>query len=291
MPVTCECRKSSQSSSGSSSSSSASSKSSFRDLRSKIENLVKRLANMEKELQADREKANQTMSTAVARDDKIEKEVGGLKEAVGGINTRDNKMEKEIVGLKDAVGKINQEVEALRKDVVWVKEQHGRSWDQAARGGEGGGREGRVRVEWERHGSNCLESFCVSFVALTGPSKPETDQLERRDLAWQHTDQCAGWTIDDRVGCQPARPRFSVSIHGQATFSLSSRGYYPLTATLQYHAADPSEIITFNIFGTPLHQHARFLGTYVFYHTDATREAEPADVYPRDFEMADIPLP
>lgn len=90
---------------------------------------------------------------------------------------------------------------------------------------------------------------------------------------------------------QPARPRFSVSIHGPATFSLSSRGYYPLTATLHYHAAGPSEIITFNIFGTPLHQHARFLGTYVFYHTDATREAEPADVYPRDFEMADIPLP
>lgn len=105
---------------------------------------------MEKELQADRERANQTMSTAVARDDRIEKEIGGLKEAVGGINTRDNKMDKEIVGLKDAVGSTNQEVEAMRKDVVWVKEQRRRSWDQASRHGEGGGREGRVKVEWER---------------------------------------------------------------------------------------------------------------------------------------------
>lgn len=60
---------------------------------------------------------------------------------------------------------------------------------------------------------------------------------------------------------------------------------------MHYHTAGPSEIITFNIFGTPIHQHARFLGTYVFYFTDGTREAEPADVYPRDFELADIPLP
>ncbi|KAL9023374.1 MAG: hypothetical protein Q9180_008262, partial [Flavoplaca navasiana] len=138
------------SSSSSSSSSSASSKCSFRDLQDKIENLVKRLANVEKDIQAERERANQMASTAVARDNKIEKEIAGLKETVGRAETRSNNMEKEIGGLTEAVGGIHKEVEALRKDVIWVKEHRGRSWDQGHRHGEGNGREGRVRVEWER---------------------------------------------------------------------------------------------------------------------------------------------
>ncbi|KAL8759911.1 MAG: hypothetical protein Q9184_003471 [Pyrenodesmia sp. 2 TL-2023] len=91
-------------------------------------------------------------------------------------------------------------------------------------------------------------------------------------------------------GINTALPRFSVSIEGPSTFSLS-RGYYPLTATLHYHAAAPSEIITFNKFGTPIHQLASFVGRYVFYCTDRGREGEPAEVYPRDFELADIPMP
>ncbi|CAO1606407.1 hypothetical protein XANCAGTX0491_009905 [Xanthoria calcicola] len=149
-PSTCEGGNTSKSSGSSSSSSSASSKSSFRDVQDKIANLVKRLANMEKELQADRERASQTVSISAARDNKMEKEMGGLKEFVGAINTRGCKMEKEIAGLKDAVGKINREVESLRKDGAWVKDPRRRSWDQAARHGDGGGGEGRVRVEWER---------------------------------------------------------------------------------------------------------------------------------------------
>ncbi|KAL8856011.1 MAG: hypothetical protein Q9178_007382 [Gyalolechia marmorata] len=129
-PSTCEGRKSSRrSSSSSSSSSSASSKSGFREIQSKIENLIKRLAGLEKELQADRERTNQATSAAVERDNKIEKEVGGL---------------------KATVGCIDKEVQALRKDVAWVKEQQGRNWEQAQRYWDGSGRDGRVRVEWER---------------------------------------------------------------------------------------------------------------------------------------------
>ncbi|KAL8850849.1 MAG: hypothetical protein Q9221_004263 [Calogaya cf. arnoldii] len=128
---TCEAQKSSKgsSSSSSSSSSSTSSSGSLQELQHKIETLVQRLANMEKEMQADRERGIQTLSTTIARDNKIEKEIGGLKDAVGGIN---------------------KEMEVLRKDVVWVKEQRGGSWDRPQRYGDGGGREGRVRVEWER---------------------------------------------------------------------------------------------------------------------------------------------
>ena len=149
-PPTCEGKKSSKSSSSSSSSSSASSKSSFRDLQDKIESLIKRLASVEKEIQSERERVNQNTSTAVARDNKIGKEIEGLKETVGRAETRSNNMEKEISGLKEAVGGIHKEVESLRKDIIWVKEQRGRSWDQVHRHGEGAGREGRVRVEWER---------------------------------------------------------------------------------------------------------------------------------------------
>ncbi|KAL8648565.1 MAG: hypothetical protein Q9226_005937 [Calogaya cf. arnoldii] len=89
---------------------------------------------------------------------------------------------------------------------------------------------------------------------------------------------------------QPDRPRFSVSIKGPPTFSLS-QGHYPLTATLHYHAAVPSQIITVNIFGTPIDRHARFVGRYVFYFADGQKEGEPAEVYPWDYEMADFPLP
>ena len=139
-PSTCEGRKSSRrSSSSSSSSSSASSKNGFREIQSKIENLIKRLAGLEKELQADRERANQATSAAVERDNKIEKEVGGFKEAVGCID---------------------REVQALRKDVVWVKEQQGRNWEQAQRYWDGNGRDGRVRVEWERVRRSPREGGC-----------------------------------------------------------------------------------------------------------------------------------
>ncbi|KAL9612277.1 MAG: hypothetical protein Q9204_008967 [Flavoplaca sp. TL-2023a] len=126
----CSDQKPMKGSSTSSSSSSASSKSSFRDLQDKIENLVKRLANVEKDIQAERERANHITSTAVARDSKIEKEIAGLKDTVACGDTRGNNMEKEIGGLKEAVGGIHKEVEALRKDVTWVKEHRGRSWDQ-----------------------------------------------------------------------------------------------------------------------------------------------------------------
>ena len=105
---------------------------------------------MEKVIQAERERANHITSTAVARDNKIEKEIAGLKDTVTRGDTRGNTLEQEISGLKEAVGGIHKEVEALRKDVIWVKEHRGRSWDQVPRHGEGSGREGRVRVEWER---------------------------------------------------------------------------------------------------------------------------------------------
>ncbi|KAL9615741.1 MAG: hypothetical protein Q9204_008678, partial [Flavoplaca sp. TL-2023a] len=146
----CSDQKPIKSTSTSSSSSSTSSKSSFRDLQDKIENLVKRLANVEKEIQSERERANHITSTAVARDNKIEKEIAGLKDSVACVETKGNTLEKEISGLKEAVGGIHKEVEALRKDIIWVKEHRGRSWDQVTRHGEGSGREGRVRVEWER---------------------------------------------------------------------------------------------------------------------------------------------
>ncbi|KAL8868954.1 MAG: hypothetical protein Q9198_008011, partial [Flavoplaca austrocitrina] len=126
----CNDQKPRKSSSTSSSSSSASSRSSFRDLQDKIENLVKRLANVEKDLQAERERADHIAPTAVARDSKIEKEIVGLKDAVARGDTRGITLEKEISGLKEAVGGIHKEVEALQKDVIWVKEHRGRSWDQ-----------------------------------------------------------------------------------------------------------------------------------------------------------------
>ncbi|KAL8886020.1 MAG: hypothetical protein Q9215_006219 [Flavoplaca cf. flavocitrina] len=146
----CSDQKPMKSTSSSSSSSSASSKSSFRDLQDKIENLVRRIANVEKDIQAERERADHIASTAVARDSKIEKEIVGLKESIVRVDTRGNTLEKDIAGLKEAVGGIHKEVEALRKDVMWVKEHRERSWDQVPRHGEGSGREGRVRVEWER---------------------------------------------------------------------------------------------------------------------------------------------
>ncbi|KAL8989745.1 MAG: hypothetical protein Q9169_008293, partial [Polycauliona sp. 2 TL-2023] len=156
-PPTSESQKASRGSSSSSSSSSTSSKSSLRDLQEKIDNLIKRLATVEKDLQAEKERATQTISISIARDAKIVKEISGLKESVGRIDTRDDNLQKELEGLKEVVGCVNKEMDVIRKDAVWVKEQRGRSWDHAhgqtqrySDGGGGGGREGRVRVEWER---------------------------------------------------------------------------------------------------------------------------------------------
>lgn len=84
-------------------------------------------------------------------------------------------------------------------------------------------------------------------------------------------------------------PRFSLSISGPPIFSISA-GIYPLTVTLHYHAAVFSHLITFNLFGTPLHVHAS-LGSYHFYRTAAGHEGEVADVYPTDFEIDDSPVP
>lgn len=65
---------------------------------------------------------------------------------------------------------------------------------------------------------------------------------------------------------------------------------YPLTATLLYHATTSSPTITFNVFGTPIHQHASF-GDYLFYYAESAKEGEAAEVYPTDFELADLPVP
>ncbi|KAL8758248.1 MAG: hypothetical protein Q9184_003987 [Pyrenodesmia sp. 2 TL-2023] len=59
---------------------------------------------------------------------------------------------------------------------------------------------------------------------------------------------------------------------------------------MRYHAASSSPTITFNVFGTPVHQHASF-GDYLFYYADNEKEGEAAELYPTDFELADIPLP
>ncbi|KAI4207061.1 MAG: hypothetical protein LQ346_000779 [Caloplaca aetnensis] len=87
----------------------------------------------------------------------------------------------------------------------------------------------------------------------------------------------------------PARPRFTISIDGPPTLSLSNVTY-PLTATLLYHATTSSPTITFNVFGTPIHQHASF-GDYLFYYAESAKEGEAAEVYPTDFELADLPVP
>ncbi|KAI4144104.1 MAG: hypothetical protein L6R39_004320 [Caloplaca ligustica] len=112
----------SHSSSSSSSSSSVSGRS-FRELKDKVDLFLRRLTNLEKELSADRSRANQNLWVGAGRDDKIEREVGGLRDAVGGLN---------------------KEVEMLRKDLR----------SRARKDTEGqldsGGDERRVRVRWER---------------------------------------------------------------------------------------------------------------------------------------------
>ncbi|KAL8784930.1 MAG: hypothetical protein Q9213_003672 [Squamulea squamosa] len=127
----CERRKSSRSSSSgnSSSSSSSISKRSFQDLRSKMESLINRLTNVEKDLQADRERSNQATSTAAARDEKLEKDIGELRETIRCIN---------------------KEVQTLQKDIAWVKEQQGGAREQSQHRRDGREGDRRVRVEWER---------------------------------------------------------------------------------------------------------------------------------------------
>ncbi|KAL8690817.1 MAG: hypothetical protein Q9218_003828, partial [Villophora microphyllina] len=85
-------RRRSNSSSSSSSSSSTISVRAFRALGQQIEALIKRITNVERELQADRARANQNLYTATKRSEGIEKEVKGLKDVVG-------EMEKKIQAL------------------------------------------------------------------------------------------------------------------------------------------------------------------------------------------------
>lgn len=131
-PSTCKTPKASRSSSSSSSTSSSSSsisRSSFQNLQHEFEQVVKRVTNLEKELSADRARANQNMSVTAGRVSKTETEVGGLKEVVMGFG---------------------KELQMLQKDVMKFKEACGRDGREAAEQGEDarGGR--RVRVEWER---------------------------------------------------------------------------------------------------------------------------------------------
>ena len=84
------------------------------------------------------------------------------------------------------------------------------------------------------------------------------------------------------------RHQFTVSVDGPPTFSLST-GTYPLVATLHFHATAPSQIITFNIFGTPLHQHAA-LGSYRFRHLNAGEEGADVVTNPPMLELADFPI-
>lgn len=88
-----------------------------------MEQLIGRFANMEKEFQADRGRAKQDLWIGADRDRKIEKEVSGLRDAVGGLN---------------------KEVEMLRQDL------HLRAQKDADRKWESEGDERRVRVRWER---------------------------------------------------------------------------------------------------------------------------------------------
>ncbi|KAI4120443.1 MAG: hypothetical protein LQ338_007016 [Usnochroma carphineum] len=116
-------RKARSRSSSSSSSSSSISTRSFRELKEKVELLFRRVTNLEKELNADRSRANRNLWVAAERDSKIGREISGLKDAVGGLN---------------------QDMNLLRKDLY--------SRDRKDAGGqwENGGNEGRVRVRWER---------------------------------------------------------------------------------------------------------------------------------------------
>ena len=125
IPPICSCPKGGRSHSSSSSSSSSSSVStrSFRELKEKVEQLLRRATNLEKELQTDRSKANQNLWVGAGRDNKIEREVSGLRDAVGGLG---------------------KEVEMLRRGLHFrgEKEVDTQCGDEE--------RERRVRVRWER---------------------------------------------------------------------------------------------------------------------------------------------
>ncbi|KAL8706628.1 MAG: hypothetical protein Q9225_007932, partial [Loekoesia sp. 1 TL-2023] len=85
-PPICNClKKKKRSSSRSSSPSTSVSTRSFDELKEKVEQLIRQAAGLEKELQADRSRANQNVWVAAGRDDKVEREVSGLKAEVGGL--------------------------------------------------------------------------------------------------------------------------------------------------------------------------------------------------------------
>lgn len=106
-----------------SSASSSVSTRSFRELKGKVEQLVHRITNLEKEFQNDRSRANKNLWIAAGRDDRVE---------------------REVCGLKDAVGGLNREVEMLRNDLhSKCRKDPEAQWHNADR-------EERVRVRWER---------------------------------------------------------------------------------------------------------------------------------------------
>ncbi|KAL9027701.1 MAG: hypothetical protein Q9196_003816 [Gyalolechia fulgens] len=122
-PISHSLKQKEKSSSCSSSSSSVSTRS-FRELKEKVEQVIRQITNMEKELQADRSRANRNLWIAAGRDDQIE---------------------REVCGLRDAVGGMNRAVDVLREDV------HSRGQrDAEAQRHNNADREERVRVRWER---------------------------------------------------------------------------------------------------------------------------------------------
>ncbi|KAL9600449.1 MAG: hypothetical protein Q9219_003202 [cf. Caloplaca sp. 3 TL-2023] len=122
-PPPCRSPKRERSNSPSSSSSSVST-TSFRKLQERVEEYILRLTNLEKEFQNDRSKANRNLWAAAGRDDKIE---------------------RELCGLRDTVGGMNKEIEVVRKD-VW----HLRRREDVALQEQDRDNERRVRVRWEK---------------------------------------------------------------------------------------------------------------------------------------------
>ncbi|KAL8827433.1 MAG: hypothetical protein Q9170_007021 [Blastenia crenularia] len=106
-----------------SSSSSVVSMNSFRELKGRVEECFRRITSLEKELQADRGRANKNLWIAAGRDDKIEKEVCGMRDSVEGLN-------KEIRTLRS---ELQTNCKRDAEDQRPSKED-----------------DGRVRVRWER---------------------------------------------------------------------------------------------------------------------------------------------
>lgn len=121
-PVCHSPRKGKRSRSCSSSFSSVSTRS-FNELKGKFEQLIHRLKSLEKEFEAERSRANKNLWITAGREDRIEKDVHGL---------------------RDAVKDLNNEVNILRDSVRWHYHK-----DPEVRGSNPDNEE-RVRVRWER---------------------------------------------------------------------------------------------------------------------------------------------